>query len=147
MQAPDEWRGTTVMPGDIGESARRLGYVVNTGPELEFFLFEDESPALKTLDRGGYFDLTTLDAKGDVRKQAVLALEAMGIEVEYSHHEVAPSQHEIDIRYNHARKVERIRVFEVGRVFLRDKSAVDGPLSVGGLRQPIRVADDIAELR
>ena len=74
----------------------------NVGPELEFFLFENEGPELKTLDRGGYFDLTTLDAKGDVRKQAVLALEAMGIDVEYSHHEVAPSQHEIDIRYNHA---------------------------------------------
>lgn len=83
--------------------AADMGYdTVNVGPELEFFLFEDETPALKTQDQGGYFDLTTLDAKGDVRKQAVLALEAMGIEVEYSHHEVAPSQHEIDIRYNHA---------------------------------------------
>jgi glutamine synthetase len=83
--------------------AADMGYdTVNVGPELEFFLFEDESPALRPTDRGGYFDLTTLDAKGDVRKEAVLALEAMGIEVEYSHHEVAPSQHEIDIRYNHA---------------------------------------------
>jgi glutamine synthetase len=83
--------------------AADMGFdTVNVGPELEFFLFEDETPSLRTLDRGGYFDLTTLDAKGDVRKQAVLALEAMGIEVEYSHHEVAPSQHEIDIRYNHA---------------------------------------------
>ncbi|MCW2962643.1 MAG: glutamine synthetase, partial [Thermoleophilia bacterium] len=59
--------------------AADMGYdTVNVGPELEFFLFEDETPQLKTLDRGGYFDLTTLDAKGDVRKQAVLALEAMG---------------------------------------------------------------------
>jgi len=74
----------------------------NVGPELEFFLFGDDSNELKVLDHGGYFDLTTLDAKGDVRKQAVLALEAMGIPVEYSHHEVAPSQHEIDIRYSHA---------------------------------------------
>lgn len=83
--------------------ASDMGYdTVNVGPELEFFLFEDETPALKTLDRGGYFDLTTLDAKGDVRKQAVLALERMGIDIEYSHHEVAPSQHEIDIRYNDA---------------------------------------------
>ncbi len=71
----------------------------NVGPELEFFLFENDGPDLKVLDHGGYFDLTTLDAKGDVRKQAVLALEKMGIPVEYSHHEVAPSQHEIDIRY------------------------------------------------
>jgi glutamine synthetase len=83
--------------------AADMGFdTVNVGPELEFFLFEDETPALRTLDQGGYFDLTTLDAKGDVRKQAVLALESMGIDVEYSHHEVAPSQHEIDIRYDHA---------------------------------------------
>jgi glutamine synthetase len=83
--------------------AADMGYdTANVGPELEFFLFEDTNPEPKTLDRGGYFDLTTLDAKGDVRKEAVLALERMGIEVEYSHHEVAPSQHEIDIRYNHA---------------------------------------------
>ncbi|MEO6867476.1 MAG: glutamine synthetase family protein [Gaiellales bacterium] len=83
--------------------AADMGYdTVNVGPELEFFLFADDTPALKTLDRGGYFDLTTLDAQGDVRKQAVLALEAMGIDVEYSHHECAPSQHEIDIRYSDA---------------------------------------------
>lgn len=74
----------------------------NVGPELEFFLFADDSKDLKVLDRGGYFDLTTLDAKGDVRKETVLALEKMGIPVEYSHHEVAPSQHEIDIRYSSA---------------------------------------------
>ncbi len=74
----------------------------NVGPELEFFLFADDSSELKVLDRGGYFDLTTLDAKGDVRKETVLALEKMGIPVEYSHHEVAPSQHEIDIRYSSA---------------------------------------------
>lgn len=74
----------------------------NVGPELEFFLFQDSSRDLKVLDQGGYFDLTTLDAQGDVRKQAVLALEDMGIPVEYSHHEVAPSQHEIDIRYSNA---------------------------------------------
>ncbi len=83
--------------------AEDMGFdTFNIGPELEFFLFKDASPELEVLDRGGYFDLTTLDAQGDVRKQAVLALEQMGIPVEYSHHEVAPSQHEIDIRYCNA---------------------------------------------
>ncbi|MBU0566865.1 glutamine synthetase, partial [bacterium] len=53
----------------------------------------------EVLDRGGYFDLTTLDAGSDLRRETVLALEAMGINVEYSHHEVGPSQHEIDMRY------------------------------------------------
>jgi glutamine synthetase len=85
------------------QRAADMGFdTFNVGPELEFFLFENDGPELKVLDHGGYFDLTTLDAKGDVRKQAVLALEKMGIPVEYSHHEVAPSQHEIDIRYSSA---------------------------------------------
>ena len=51
------------------------------------------------LDRGGYFDLTTLDAGSDLRRETVLALEALGIDVEYTHHEVGPSQHEIDMRF------------------------------------------------
>lgn len=68
------------------------------GPELEYFYF-NFSEATEVLDRGGYFDLTTLDAGSDLRRETVLALEAMGINVEYSHHEVGPSQHEIDMRY------------------------------------------------
>lgn len=68
------------------------------GPELEYFYF-NSSEATEVLDRGGYFDLTTLDAGSDLRRETVLALEAMGINVEYSHHEVGPSQHEIDMRY------------------------------------------------
>lgn len=71
------------------------------GPELEYFYF-NSSEATEVLDRGGYFDLTTLDAGSDLRRETVLALEAMGINVEYSHHEVGHSQHEIDIRYGDA---------------------------------------------
>ncbi len=78
--------------------AEALGYTMYVGPELEFFYFRD-SCGTEVLDRGGYFDLTTLDAGSDLRRDTVNALHAMGIQVEYSHHEVAPSQHEIDLRY------------------------------------------------
>ncbi len=73
----------------------------NIGPELEFFYFKNsDSPEI--LDHGGYFDLTTLDVASDLRRDTVLALESMGIPVEYSHHEVGTSQHEIDMRYQDA---------------------------------------------
>jgi len=82
-----------------------MGYdVYNVGPELEYFLFEDNT-STKVLDNGGYFDLTTLDAGSDVRRETVLALEQLGIHVEYSHHEVGPSQHEVDMRYAPALKM------------------------------------------
>src|SRR3954463_16172803 len=74
------------------------------GPELEYFLFRDPR-GTEVLDEGGYFDLTTLDAGSDVRRDTVLALERLGIDVEYSHHEVGPSQHEIDMRYADALKM------------------------------------------
>ena len=74
------------------------------GPELEYFLFRDNK-GTEVLDEGGYFDLTTLDAGSDVRRDTVLALEKLGIQVEYSHHEVGPSQHEIDMRYADALKM------------------------------------------
>jgi glutamine synthetase len=74
------------------------GYTFLVGPELEFFYFKDEC-GTEILDKGGYFDLTTLDAASDLRRDTILALDSMGIDVEYSHHEVAPSQHEIDLRY------------------------------------------------
>jgi len=80
------------------ERAAKLGYTMYVGPELEFFYFKD-SKGTETLDEGGYFDLTPLDLATDYRRKTVFALEAMGIPVEYSHHEVAPSQHEIDLRY------------------------------------------------
>jgi glutamine synthetase len=83
------------------DKAAALGYVMNVGPELEFFYFKD-SEGTVPLDNGSYFDLTPLDLASDIRRDTVLSLEHMGIPVEYSHHEVAPSQHEIDLRYDDA---------------------------------------------
>ncbi len=80
------------------ERLKEKGYTLYLGPELEFFYFKDDK-STQVLDEGGYFDLTTLDAASDLRRETVLALEAMGIKVEYSHHELAPSQHQIDLRY------------------------------------------------
>ena len=80
---------------------REYGYTFYVGPELEYFYFKNgRNP--EVLDEGGYFDLTTLDAGIEMRRETILMLEAMGIKVEYSHHEVAPSQHEIDLRYRDA---------------------------------------------
>jgi len=85
------------------QRAERLGFdTFNVGPELEYFYFRSARPengaGPEILDEGGYFDLTTLDAGSDVRRETVLALEELGIHVEYTHHEVGPSQHEIDMR-------------------------------------------------
>ncbi len=79
-----------------------LGYTYYVGPELEYFYFKSNSIPPEVLDHGGYFDLTPLDVATDLRRDTVLTLESMGIAVEYSHHEVAPSQHEIDLRYDDA---------------------------------------------
>ena len=71
------------------------------GPEAEYFYFQDESgPTL--LDRAGYFDINPVDAGDDIREATVFALEAMAVPIEYHHHEVGPSQHEIDVRYQEA---------------------------------------------
>ena len=87
------------------ERAKEMGFdAFNVGPELEYYLFRDNR-STEVLDEGGYFDLTTLDAGSDVRRDTVLALERLGIDVEYSHHEVGPSQHEIDMRYSSALKM------------------------------------------
>ncbi len=83
------------------KKAADMGYTMYVGPELEFFYFED-SDGTQIIDKGGYFDLTPLDVASDLRRDTVLTLEKMGIPVEYSHHEVAPSQHEIDLRYQDA---------------------------------------------
>ena len=73
----------------------------NVGPEAEYFLFKDEH-GTETLDEGGYFAQTTMDAATGIRRDTIRALESMGIPVEYHHHEVGPSQHEIDIRFTNA---------------------------------------------
>ncbi|NLX04292.1 MAG: glutamine synthetase [Phycisphaerae bacterium] len=84
------------------KKAGEMGYThFYVGPELEYFYFKDAAGTV-TLDAGGYFDLTPLDVASDLRRHTVLSLQAMGIPVEYSHHEVAPSQHEIDLRYSDA---------------------------------------------
>jgi len=89
------------------KKAADLGYTFYVGPELEFFYFRQNEadptmPTTQVLDKGGYFDLTPRDAAVDMRKETVLQLEEMGIGIEYSHHEVAHSQHEIDMRYTDA---------------------------------------------
>jgi glutamine synthetase len=83
------------------KKAADMGYTMYVGPELEFFYFADDEDT-QIIDKGGYFDLTPLDIASDLRRETVLTLEKMGIPVEYSHHEVAPSQHEIDLRYQDA---------------------------------------------
>lgn len=80
------------------QRAADMGFTFYVGPELEYFYFKD-STAPEVLDRGGYFDLIPRDEAVDLRRETVLMLEEMGIHVEYSHHEVAPSQHEIDLHY------------------------------------------------
>jgi glutamine synthetase len=96
------------------------GYIFYTGPELEYFYFKSDA-APEIIDRGGYFDVTPLDRGSDLRRQTIFALQQLGIGVEYSHHEVAPSQHEIDLRYDEALRMAdktqsyRIAVREVAR--------------------------------
>ncbi len=70
----------------------------NVGPELEYFLFKDNT-GTETLDEGGYFAMTAMDAATELRNDTIKALESVGIPIEYHHHEVGPSQHEIDMRF------------------------------------------------
>lgn len=83
----------------ILERMKKMGFdYYYVGPELEYYYFSNDC-GTEVLDKGGYFDLTTLDVASDLRRDTILALEQMGVPVEYSHHEVGPSQHEIDMRY------------------------------------------------
>lgn len=84
------------------EEVKEMGYSTNFGPEVEFFLFfrdENGKATTKTHDQGGYFDLLPIDLGEEARRDMVIALEKLGFEVEASHHEVAPGQHEIDFKY------------------------------------------------
>jgi glutamine synthetase len=84
------------------KEASDLGYTFHVGPECEFFLFnleEDGLPTTKSQENGGYFDVGPVDSGENVRREMVLTLEEMGFEIEASHHEVAPAQHEIDFKY------------------------------------------------
>ena len=80
------------------------GYTFYVGPEAEYFYFKDDK-CTKVLDKGGYFDTRPLDMGSTLRRDTIFALQDMGIQVEYSHHEVAPSQHEIDLRYQEAMRM------------------------------------------
>jgi len=82
--------------------AQKMGYTMYVGPECEFFLFQTDrkgNPTLETHDNAGYFDLTPVDLGEDARRDMCIALEKMGFEIEASHHEVAPGQHEIGFKY------------------------------------------------
>lgn len=84
--------------------ADKMGYVYNTGPEVEFYLLKMEDGKITTVphDIGGYFDYSARDLASDIREDIIIALEDMGMIAEMSHHEVGPGQHEIDVRYSDA---------------------------------------------
>lgn len=99
------------------EAAAEMGYRFDVGPECEFFLFnqdEDGQPTTISTERAGYFDLGPIDLGENARRDMVLTLEDMGFEIEASHHEVAPAQHEIDFRYDEAVKTaDNIMTFKL----------------------------------
>ncbi|WP_096271285.1 type I glutamate--ammonia ligase [Paucisalibacillus globulus] len=115
----------TAFPGDprgilkkiLGE-AKKLGFTaMNVGPEPEFFLFKTDpsgNPTMELNDNGGYFDLSPVDLGENCRREIVLTLEEMGFEIEASHHEVAPGQHEIDFKYADAvEAADQIQTFKL----------------------------------
>ena len=99
------------------KEAEQLGYTINVGPECEFFLFlndDKDKPTATSYDEGGYFDLEPVGKGEEVRREIILALEELGFEIEASHHEVAPGQHEIDFRFNEAlRAADDIQTFKL----------------------------------
>lgn len=87
------------------KKAEEMGYTFKVGPECEFFLFdtdENTMPTVETREKAGYFDVGPLDFGENARRDMVMTLEDMGFVIEASHHEIAPAQHEIDLRYDDA---------------------------------------------
>ncbi|MDD3413191.1 MAG: type I glutamate--ammonia ligase [Lachnospiraceae bacterium] len=105
-----------VLKKSIKEAAE-MGYTFDVGPECEFFLFhtdEDGMPTTLTHEKAGYFDLGPIDLGENARRDMVLTLEDMGFEIEASHHEMAPAQHEIDFKYDEALKTaDNIMTFKL----------------------------------
>ncbi|WP_066497661.1 type I glutamate--ammonia ligase [Abyssisolibacter fermentans] len=101
----------------ILKEAEDMGYAMNVGPECEFFLFHTDErgkPSLETHDNAAYFDLAPVDLGGSARKDMILTLKEMGFEIEASHHECAPGQHEIDFKYDNAlRAADNIMTFKM----------------------------------
>jgi glutamine synthetase len=104
--------------------AQKLGYTFYVAPEMEYFYFDPKDASPIPLDQGSYFDLTTADVAGTLRKRTIQTIEAMGIPVEYSFHEDSPSQHEIDLRYTDALTMaDSVMTF---RLVVREVAATDG---------------------
>ncbi|MHC1786491.1 MAG: type I glutamate--ammonia ligase [Christensenellales bacterium] len=110
------------------KKAEEMGYTFNVGPECEFFLFQlDEAgkPTTVTGDDADYFDLGPLDHGEGVRREVCMALEEMGFEIEASHHEAAPGQHEIDFKYTDAlRTADNIISFKLAVKTLASRSGL-----------------------
>lgn len=110
------------------KKAADMGYSFNVGPELEFFLFETDEqgkPTTRTGDEAGYFDLGPLDHGESTRREICMALEAMGFEIEASHHEVAAGQHEIDFKYADAlTTADRIMTFKLAVKSISQKNGL-----------------------
>ncbi len=106
-RTPFEGDPRYILKRNLEYAKKKFGFTFYIGPELEFFYFKNSNNP-EILDKGGYFDLIPRDEAIDLRRQTVLALEEMGIKVEYAHHEVAPSQHEIDLKYTDALKMADI---------------------------------------
>ncbi|MDZ7671612.1 MAG: type I glutamate--ammonia ligase [Halanaerobiales bacterium] len=119
------------------EEAKEMGFEMHAGPEPEFFLFEKDkngNPTTITNDNGGYFDLSPVDLGEKARRDIVLALEEMDFDVEASHHEVAPGQHEIDFKYTPVlRTADNVATFK----FVTKRIAMEHNLHATFMPKPI----------